>query len=162
MRTKVDSITEYVRKVCIKLHDENLKQTKIAEILGKSQGYVSQTLDIFRRLGFDGLKEKKAKGASSKLSDLQKEELRTLIKNGAVNYGFEGDIWTRKRIKLVIEEKFQIIYSERHTERIVKDMGFSLQKPKRVDYRQKEAEIKEWKEDKLPELKKKQSKKKGY
>jgi len=159
MRTRIENITEYLHGLCVKLHDEKFTQVKIANILGKSQGYVSQTLNKFKKLGVEGLKEKKAKGASSKLTDLQKLQLGTLIKNGAVSYGFEGDIWTRKRIKLVIEETFNIIYSERHTERIVKKLGFSLQKPKRIDYRQKEEEIKEWKEKKLPELKKKQKKK---
>jgi len=159
MRTKIENITEYLHELCIKLHEEKFKQAKIADILGKSQGYVSQTLSKYNKFGKEGLKEKKAKGAISKLSNFQKEELRRLIKNGAVNYGFEGDIWTRKRIKLVIEEKFHVSYSERHTERIVKNMGFSLQKPKKIDYRQKESEIKEWKETKLPEIKKKPRKK---
>jgi len=160
MRTKIENITEYQHGLCVRLSNEGFNQSKIATLLEKTQGYVSQILKKFKQFGYEGLKEKKAKGAISKLTDLQKAQLKTLINDGAVKYGFEGDIWTRKRITLVIKETFNIIYSERHTERIVKKMGFSIQKPKRIDYRQKEEEIKKWKEIQLPELKKKQKKKK--
>ena len=85
--------------------------------------------------------------------------MRTLINNGAEKYGFEGNIWTRKRIKLVIEETFDVKYCERQADRIVKKMGYSIQKPRKTDYRQKEEEIKKWKESGLPALKKKQKKK---
>ena len=42
MRTKVENITEFMHHLCIKLRDENFSQAKIAQLLGKSQGYVSK------------------------------------------------------------------------------------------------------------------------
>jgi transposase len=141
------------------LSQEKIKQEKIAEILDKTQGWVSQILSKFQKEGYEGLKEKKAKGALSKLNATQKEELRSIINKGAEVYGFEGNLWNRKRVKLVIEESFVVIYSERQADRIVKGMGYTIQKPKKVDYRQNEDNIRQWKEKELPEMKKKRKKK---
>jgi transposase len=155
MRTRVENITEYQQRICVKLIEKGSKQAEIAEILEKTQGWVSQVYTKYKEFGLDGLKEKKAKGADSKLTIDQKNELRVLIKNGAESYGFEGNIWTRKRLKSVIVKHFCIEYSERHVGRIVKGMGFTIQKPKKIDYRQDPDKIKDWKENELPKIKKK-------
>ena len=152
MRTKTVNIVEYQRELCVKLKDESFKQTKIASILGKTQGWVSQVLIKFNEFGIEGLKEKKAKGSTSKITEPQKAKLRIILNDGALKYGFEGDIWTRKRIKLVIEEQFCIQYSERHVDRILRKMGYSIQRPQKKDYRQKQALIDEWGTEKLPEI----------
>lgn len=155
MRTKAENILEYQQRLCVKLLDEGLKQCKVAEILEKTQGWVSQVFTKYKKFGFDGLKEKKAKGADCRLTTGQRIELRKIINNGAEVYGFEGDVWTRKRLRVVINEQFKIGYSERHVERIVKSMGFTIQKPKKIDYRQDPKKIKDWKENELPKIKKK-------
>jgi transposase len=160
MRTKSENIIEYQRTLCVKLKDEEFTQTQIANILGKTQGWVSQVLTKFKQLGEEGLKEKKAKGSTSKITVFQKDKLRILLNDGALKYGFEGDIWTRKRIKLVIEEQFGIQYSERHVDRILRKMGYSIQRPQKKDYRQKQELIEEWATEKIPEIKKKPKKKK--
>lgn len=160
MRTKAVNIVEYQRELCLKLKDEHFKQTKIASIIGKTQGWVSQVFTIFKQFGIEGLKEKKAKGSTSKITEQQKDILRIFLNNGALKYGFEGDIWTRKRIKLVIEELFCIQYSERHVDRILRKMGYSIQRPQKKDYRQKQELIEEWGTEKIPEIKKKPKKKK--
>lgn len=160
MRTKAVNIIEYQRELCVRLRELKFTQHKIAEIVGKTQGYVSQVLEKFKQFGIEGLKEKKAIGIASKITDSQKDNLRTLLKNGAIKYGFEGDIWTRKRIKLVIEEQFGIQYSERHVDRILRKMGYSIQKPQKKDYRQKPELIEEWGIEKIPQIKKKLRKKK--
>lgn len=159
MRTKIENITEYTHALCIRLREENFKQIKIAEILDKSQGYVSQVLNKYKKHGYEGLKEKKAKGAESKINNTQKEELRIIIDTGAEAYGFEGDIWNRKRVKLVIEEQFGITYCERQADRIIKSLGYTIQKPKRVDYRQNNESVRQWREEELPKIKKKRKKK---
>ena len=159
MRTKIENVTEYTHALCVKLREENFNQIKIAEILNKSQGYVSQVLSKYKKYGYEGLKEKKAKGADPKINNVQKEDLRIIINKGAEAYGFEGNLWNRKRLKLVIEEKYGVIYCERQVDRIIKSMGYSIQKPKRVDYRQNEESVREWREEELPKIKKKREKK---
>ena len=159
MRTRIENITEYTHALCVRFREENFKQSKIAEILDKSQGYVSQVLNKFHNYGYEGLKEKKAHGAISRLNDTQKEQLRIIINLGAEKYGFDGNIWNRKRVKLVIQESFGVVYCERQADRIVKSMGYTIQKPKKVDYRQNEDNIKQWKETELPKIKKKRKKK---
>ncbi len=159
MRTKSENSIELTRQICLNLLAINMKQTEIAKIIGKTQGYVSQIKKGYKINGDASLKAKKAKGLSPKINESQKIDLGKMLDLGAENAGFEGAIWTRKRVKTVIEEKFSIVYSERQIGRILKNMGYSLQKPKKKDYRQKEELIEKWKKEDLPALKKKRKKK---
>ena len=145
MRTKspTNSI-EYQRNLCVKLDEESFTQVRIAKIIGKTQGWVSQVLSKFKKGGLDELKEKKAKGASPKLTETQKQELSNIIDKGALAYGFEGDIWTRKRVQLVIKEQYNVQYSERHVGKILQEMRYSKQIPQEIDYRQKQELVDEW------------------
>lgn len=161
MRTKSENPIEYTRQICLKLLAQKMKQAKIAEIIGKTQGYVSQIKKRYEMYGEQGLKEKKAAGAACKISESQKASLEKMIDLGAENNGFEGAIWTRKRIKMLIEGHFSVIYSEKQIGRLLKKMGYSLQKPQKKDYRQKESAIEKWKKEDLPAYKKKHKKKIG-
>lgn len=123
MRTKSENPIELTRQICLKLLDDKMPQTKIARIIGKTQGYVSQIKKRYKLYGEDGLKEKKAKGLNPKITESQKLALAKMIDSGAENFGFEGAIWTRKRIKKLIEEKFSILYSESQIGRILTKNG---------------------------------------
>jgi len=57
-------------------------------------------------------------------------------------------------VQAVIEEKFGVTYSETHVGALLKESNFSLQKPRRRDYRQNQDKVRLWREETLLELKK--------
>ena len=89
------------------------------------------------------------------------DELRELLLAGPIANGYGTDLWTLKRVRLLIEKHFGITYSDVHVWRILGALGFSSQKPeKRAIERNAEAVMK-WKKRTWPALKKKPAEKAG-
>jgi transposase len=88
-------------------------------------------------------------------------ELEDVIVKGAEKYGFQGDVWTSERVQIVIRENFGKDYHVQYIPRLLKSMGFSLQKPRLTDVRKPEEAVRTWLKTKLPALKKKPGMKTG-
>ena len=70
------------------------------------------------------------------------------------HFGFRGEVWTRKRVRKVIKEKFKVEYDVSQVGRILDQIGWSRQKPDHRSDKRDEKEIEEWKEEKWPRIKK--------
>ena len=131
------------------------KQTDIAEALGVTQGAVSQWLKRAKEGGLEGLRRRKAPGAKPRLIPQQKARIPQLLEQGAESFGFRGDLWTCGRIADVIHRTFGVSYDPSHVRRILKDCGWSPQKPVRRATQRDEVAIEHWKQERWPEVKKK-------
>jgi len=160
MRLKDQSAQKFRRQMIVRLDEEGHGQSKIAELLDLSQSYISRVLRSYKQLGAQAFEVSTGKGAVSRLSKDQKVALCGLLEAGAVSYGFEGAIWTSKRVRRVIAEQFGILYSQRQVDRILKELNYTRQKPQKVDYRQPKASVEDWKTEGLVALKKSSGRKK--
>ena len=77
--------------------------------------------------GYDGLIPRYAGGRPSKLSDQQKEKLRSLLK--------EKDAWTIDEARLLIFNEFGVEYTLKQVRIIAKRFGMKYAKPFTLDYR---------------------------
>ena len=136
------------------LSQKGWKQNQIAEALGVTQGAVSQWLKRAKEGGIEALRQKKATGAPRRLNAEQLSQIPLLLAQGAESFGFRGDIWTCGRIATVIRRNFGVSYHRAHVTRILKQCGWSLQKPVRRATQRDEEAIALWKEEKLPQIKK--------
>lgn len=134
-----------------------LTQQEVAKIFQVSQGLVSQIYARYRQDGAAGLQGSSAPGAPAKLTDTQRERLGTLLDQGATAHGFEGERWTRKRVRRVIEQEFGATYEVSSVGRLLRDLGFSRQMPVRKDHRQKADEVTKWTTTRLPAIKKRRT-----
>jgi transposase len=132
------------------------KQDKVAEALGVTQGAVSQWLKRACEGGVEALRSRFSPGAPSRLSRDQLAELPALLARGAPAFGFRGDIWTRARVAEVIKREFGVSYHRDHIGRLLKAVGWTVQKPTERASQRDEDEIAAWREQKWPEIKKKQ------
>jgi transposase len=136
------------------LKEQGWKQTDIANALGVTEGAVSQWMKRAQEEGVEGLRHKPPPGATPRLSDQERARLPEILEQGASAHGFRGEVWTCERVAIVIRREFGVSYHPAHVSRIVRGLGFSLQKPaRRADQRDEEA-IDNWKEKKWPSLKK--------
>ena len=101
------------------------RQMDIAEHLGVTRSAVSQWIKRARESGASGLRRQVSPGAPRRLRDEQLAKLPGLLNQGATHYGFEGDLWTRRRVVLVIQRVFGVSYSERHAGRLLKAAGWA-------------------------------------
>lgn len=145
---------EALRRRCVELHEAGWKQLAIAQAFGLTQPWVSRTLKKYQQQGATALQEGKRTGAPARLSDQQVSQLVTALNKGATAHGFSGAVWTRSRINEVIKTLFGVSYDPSQVGRILKKVGWSRQKPQRKAYQQDPQAVAQWKEERLPELKK--------
>lgn len=141
------------------LHQKGWKQTAIAEALGVTKGAVSQWMKKAKTEGSQALRSRKGGGPKPRLSVAQRKQVAGLLAKGAEHYGFRGDVWTRKRVALVVKQTFGVSYSQTHIGRILDQINWSCQKPMQRASQRDEGAIERWRTEKWLELKKKRGEK---
>jgi transposase len=129
-------------------------QAAIAEALGVTPGAISQWLSRAKEGGVAALYKSKTPGPKPRLSAEQRARLPELLARGAEAYAFRGDIWTRSRVAEVIWRESGVRHTPTHVGRILRDCGWSLQKPIRRACQRDEEAIRRWQEERWPEVKK--------
>lgn len=154
---------EYIglRKRCVEMYLSGTGKSAIAKALGRAPSWVTSTLRKYGQGGIAALEGKKPSGAPPKLDAEQIRELITELEKGAQAHGFAGELWTRNRVNIVIQRKFNTSYDESQIGRILKKAGWSKQRPQRKARQQRPQEVEQWKQEGLPDIKKKQSQKDG-
>jgi len=155
MKLQSQEAQEFRLQQIVSLSQEGYSQSDIARLLNCSQAWVSKVLHRAQREGRENLKAKGfAPGKTPALSAPQLDRLRALLAAEAKAAGFDSDGWTRRRVADLIQQQFGVHHHLSHISRILNKLGFTLQKPKRRDYRQDPKAVAEWKQERLPELKK--------
>jgi len=139
----------------LELSQQGWKQQDIADALGVTQGAVSLWLTRAKREGIEGLRHRKATGAPSRLTPEQRAQIPALLNRGAESFGFRGDIWSCARIAEVIHRELGVLYHPAHVSRLLKQCGWSRQRPALRATQRDEKAIEQWKEERWPEIKKK-------
>ena len=111
------------------LKEGTLTKREIARQLGVSRTSVYQWGKKLRSGGIRRLKRRKPKGRDANLTRSQKRRLSSLLKRGALAAGFETERWTLKRIACLIKSEFLVDYNPNYLPRLLKPLGFSVQKP---------------------------------
>ncbi|MDO8691666.1 MAG: winged helix-turn-helix domain-containing protein [Dehalococcoidia bacterium] len=128
-----------------KLYQQGWKQSHIAEAVGVTRGAVSQWIKRAKEGGgIEVLRRRIAPGPQPRLTAEQRAQIPSLLAKGAEAYGFRGDIWTCARIAVVIKEVFGVSYHPAHMSRLLRSIGWSVQKPIRRATQRDEEDIKTW------------------
>jgi transposase len=124
----------------------------IAEALGVTPGAVSQWLKRARAGGAEALRHRLPPGATPRLTAEQRARLPTLLAYGPEAYGFRGDVWTTKRVAAMIQQEFHVTYHPAHMSRLLRTIGWSVQKPRTRASQRDEAAIVAWATERWPVL----------
>jgi transposase len=103
--------------------------TRIAGLLHVHRVTINSWINAWNVYGQDGLLEGYRSGRPTRLSDSQKEQLYDIIESGPVAYGLRSGVWTSPIIAGVILEEFGITYHAGHVRKLLRELGFSLQRP---------------------------------
>lgn len=136
------------------LEDGSLTNAEIADLLGVSCSSVDRWAHDYKLGGLAALSAKPQPGAKCKLSDQQKMELKKKLIRGPLANGYATLLWTCKRVADLVKKEFGVTYNPDHLGRILHDLGFSLQRPRKVDPRRDEAAIKAWRDKEWLRIKK--------
>jgi len=130
-------------------------QAEVAKQFAVSRQSVSRWVQEFKSRGAKGLRATKNTGRPSRLSPAQSARLEKMLLQGARASGFPSDLWTCPRIAQVIERRFSVKYHVDHVCRLLRELGWSVQKPERRAIERNEREIRRWVRVEWPRIKKK-------
>jgi len=145
-------LNEWRRLRAWALSQEGWSGRAIANALGVTPGAVSQWLKRAREGGAQALVHRMPPGPTSKLTAEQKSQLVRLLEQGAEAHGFLGDVWTTKRVAALIQRAFGIRYHPAHMSRLLREIGWSVQKPIRRATQRDEQVIAQWTTERWPAL----------
>lgn len=111
------------------LRQKGVSRAEIAKVLDVSPGTVSRWFKRAKESGVDALIQSEAQGRKPNLNEEQQQRLLKLLANGAKQYGFWGDFWTRPRVCEVIWREFGISYAEGYVGQFLERIGWHLQPP---------------------------------
>ena len=129
--------------------------SEVARIVDAPRQTVYRWLGILQEQGISGLRHMSKGGRPSRMLPEQLDCLREMLLAGPLANGYATDLWTIKRVRLLIEKAFGIKYSDVHAWRILGALGFSSQKPEKQAIERNEDAVVRWKKRRWPALKKK-------
>ena len=109
--------------------------------------------------GLHALARKASTHSNAKLTPEQFEELKTVLTQGAIAFGYLTDRWTSRIVADLIHKKWNVQYSRSQVRKILNDLGFSYQKPAVKSTKHSQDVIEHWKKYDWVRIKKKQIKK---
>ena len=135
---------------------------------GKTQADVSRELEVSRQSvsrwytdwqagGNRALAGAGRAGRMPKLSGRQREQVVTELERGSLAHGYPTDMWTLARVAEVIEATTGVSYHPGHVWRILRQMGWSRQRPARRAVERDDEAIARWVAEDWPRVKKRPS-----
>lgn len=145
---------EKMRFKAARFFKKNLAQAEIARKLKVTPAAVNYWHIDWKNHGKEGLKSKGRPGFKSRLTDDKRSVFKRAVLKGPLVYGFETNLWTLTRLAVVMKKTTGIKFGHDRTWQIVRELGFTCQKPQVRATERDEAAIKAWKAKRLPGLKK--------
>ena len=128
---------------------------EIAEVEGVTPWSVYRWKAMYETEGSDGLNAKPHPGSSPKLAEEHFPALADLLQQGPQAHGFDTDRWTLDRIRVVIENEFDVSIDTTTVWRYMQRLNWSCQKPQRRARERDEAAVEEWLNETVPAIEKK-------
>ena len=132
---------------------------------GATQGAVARALRVttaatnhwyqaWQAKGRGGLKAAGRAGRKPRLGPTDLAKLERALRAGPAAQGFSTEVWTLPRVATVIERLTGVVHHPGHVWRVLRGLGWSIQRPGRQARERDEAAIAEWKSTRWPRLKK--------
>mgnify|MGYP001562226031 CR=1 FL=1 len=137
------------------LNSQGRSSGQLAELLHAPRSRVSAWLSDYERHGVEGLLEGFRPGRPSRITEGQATALYDIIESGPVAYGLDTGLWTSPMIARVIKDEFDVTFHPGHVRKLLHQIGFSVQRPRRVLARADAAKQDRWHRRTFPDLKKK-------
>jgi len=128
---------------------------EVAGLVGAAPSSVSRWKAALEEGGLEALAAKPHPGRPARMTPEQKETLEAILLQGPRAAGFATDLWTLPRVAQVIEANIGVSYHPGHVWYILRDMGWSRQRPERRARERDEEAIERWREEEWERIKKK-------
>jgi transposase len=134
---------------------EGRRVVELAAELDVTRGSVNRWLGWYEAMGVEGLLTATPPGPSPKLGEEDRVVLAAMVEAGPLAAGFQSGVWTGPMVGDLVERCFGVRYHKHNIPRLLHEIGFSLQRPrKRLARADAEAQA-TWLRETFPAIKKK-------
>lgn len=130
-------------------------QAEVAQALGVSRQSASRWAEQFRAGGAARLRGAGRAGRKPRLAAGQLAAVAGALRRGPQAHGFATNLWTLPRVALVVARVADTTYHPGHVWRLMRQLGWSLQRPARQAKERNPAAVRQWVDERWPALKKK-------
>jgi transposase len=128
------ALHEKATRVAQRLHGiilslERRTTTEIARVLKVHRSSVPLWIGSWNHYGEEGLWEGQRTGRPCRLDSHDREHLCDILDSGPLAYGLETGIWTSPLVCQIIQEEFRLDYHPGHVRKLLKQLGYSVQRP---------------------------------
>jgi transposase len=125
----------------------------VMEIVGASESSVNRWKRALKKGGMEALKAKPHLGPKPRLSVVQKRKLLNFLVAGPRKAGYRNDLWTCSRVAAVVAKRFQVHYHPCHVWKILRDLGWTSQKPEQQARELDDDALARWRKRDWPRIK---------
>ena len=129
------------------------RPAEVARQLGVSCQSACRWYQAWQQEGAGGLRAAGRAGSLPRLDDRQWREVERVLLEGAKAFGHGSDLWTLERVAVVIEQVSGVRHHPGHVWRLLKERGWSWQKPARRAVERDEEAIAKWVREEWPKIK---------
>jgi transposase len=138
-----------------RLLKKGIKPAEVARRVGVHRQSVSRWAMKLESTGRAGLTKAGRAGRPPRLSTADLGRLEAGLERGPEALGYGTGLWTTGRVAELIEQEFSVKYHPGHVWRVLRQLGWSCQRPTGRAVERNEQRIRWWKTKRWPALKKK-------
>jgi len=141
-----------------RLLEKGVSAAQVARQVGVHRQSVSRWAAQLETQGRAGLKKAGRAGRKPRLGAADLARLEQALKRGPEAFGYDTGLWTAARVAQWIAQECGIAYHPGHVWRLLRQLGWSCQRPTGRALERDEQAIAQWKRQRWPEIKKKPKK----
>ena len=103
---------------------------EVSRLLGDAPRSVEYWVRRFEARGLAGLSEGQRSGRPRRLSETQLQEVDKALRQTPRDLGLTGPLWDGKTLSTWLQQRFQISLAVRQCQRLFRQRGFRLRKPR--------------------------------
>ena len=145
---------EQRRLKAAKLLKRGVPEAEVARRVGVHRQSVNRWARQLEQGGREALKRTPRAGRPAKLTSADRQRIVHGLKRGPEALGYRTSLWTAWRVADLIERECGVKYSTVHAWRLLRDLGWTPQRPAGRALERNEPGIRKWKRQRWPELKK--------
>jgi transposase len=142
------------RMRALRLFEQGETQASVARRLGVSRTTAMRWAHAWESRGREGLRAAGRAGRKPRLSDDELDRIEQALLEGPRSLGHATELWTLPRVAALIQRLTGVRYHPGHVWRVMRQLGWSLQKPTTRAKERDEEAISRWRKATWPALKK--------
>jgi len=119
------------RAHCVLGYVDGQKVIAMAAALSINRTAITKWLAWYSAEGADGLRTTPSPGRIPRLSKEQRAEVARVVEEGPIAAGFTSGVWTGALVGQWITKRFGVRYHPQHIPRLLHQLGFSVQRPRK-------------------------------